>query len=87
VEGDVDEALVQHEDVLDHVPMALGLFVTIEIVPPKPLQDGRERALHRPQLLRRHQIGQDDDAIRVELGRNGRRSDLRGHALPPDNHR
>src|SRR5260370_31553111 len=67
VESDVDKTLIKRQHILNHMTVQLGLFVAIEIVPPKSFQSGGECALHPRELRGRNQVWNNNNAVLFQL--------------------
>src|ERR1044072_2718767 len=66
---EVDKSLVQRQNVLDHVSIRFGLFVTVKVIPAQSLQAQRKCTLHPAKLLGRQQVAQYHDPVLIELSR------------------
>src|ERR1051325_9498077 len=67
MQGKIDEALIEHENIFDHQAERFSLAIAIEMVPPHKLQTRIEGLLHAGQLIGCNDVRQHDDAAGIEF--------------------
>ncbi len=67
MDGNVEKALIENQNVFDHVAIGFALLVAVEIVPTQTLQTRFKSHLHRLQLFIRYESREGDDAVLVKL--------------------
>src|SRR5262249_41719214 len=66
MECDIDEALLDSQNIFDHMAIGLRLLVAIHVVPPKAPKPCLKSTLHQAQPVRTNQRRQLDESIAIE---------------------